>query len=713
MCKRITAILLALLLCVGGIPFTVMADTGATSDDLTLLFEDTFDSYGRETSISATSMVDFFHSEANVYGNGYIRVTQGESDNWYLESNVFTEVFNETPIVGSYAFSLDVLGAGGAVSSGVFVRGLDTAPCFYEADGHPGSSTGQSGLFLYPRESQLGVNIKTYDPNWTEWDAFVQNNTIMFDLPTDVTYPYNIKVTDIAKEITVYVNDTLMCRIDISNPGKTYEKHCSNDECYGTATLYGADGAVLGNYTDTLLGSFGSIFGWATRATDISVDNVRVWIGKAQQTILAIEKLPASVNTSNLDKAKELVAAARDLYDGLSADEKDLISNYENLLKLEAGIREVEETLNVKWSDPAYTEMETTSEDTAEGTLKYTLSEDGTTVTISYAVNGETLSHTVPNHDNYLFGGYAATDDLGRSLYDSYEVGSYGSGQERYVGLFYFLCQGEHGRSDNLVDLQKVLDKYGPEVAGQKNDTIYPEGANFWWGEPLYGYYYSTDAWVMRKHAELLTLAGVDFLYFDVTNGYTYIHNATKLMECLHDLNEQGFDAPQVVFYTSSNSEDVIRQLYDKIYSENIYPDTWFRVNGKPVIIGMSDFDMDGFFTVKRRMWPTDANVVENGWPWMDFNWPQRAIKNRAGDGSAISVSVAQHSMFPFSDSSLYGNCMNRGRSYNNPDNVRYRGNISQDYRQTLENSYNAWLSDETLTMHGINLQKQFDNAVE
>ena len=74
-------------------------------------------------------------------------------------------------------------------------------------------------------------------------------------------------------------------------------------------------------------------------------------------------------------------------------------------------------------------------------------------------------------------------------------------------------------------------------------------------------------------------------------------------MECLHDLNEQGFDAPQVVFYTSNASEEVIRQLYDEIYSENVYPDTWFRINGKPVIIGMSDFDMDGFFTVKRRVY--------------------------------------------------------------------------------------------------------------
>ena len=377
--------------------------------------------------------------------------------------------------------------------------------------------------------------------------------------------------------------------------------------------------------------------------------------------------------------------------------------------------QEEEAAREVNWPDPTYTEQETVADDTNAGTLKYTASEDGATVTISYEVNGETLSYTVPNNDNYLFGGYAATDDLGRSLYDSTAVGSYGTPeQERYIGLFYFLCMGEHGQHDKVVDLQKVLDQYGPESGAVKNDELYPEDANYWWGEPLYGYYYSNDTWVMRKHAELLTMADVDFLYIDVTNAFTYIHNAVALMEILHELSEQGFDAPQVVFYTNANSEGVIRQLYDSIYGPGLYPDTWFRINGKPVIIGPTNFDMDGFFTVKRSQWPTEG-AVDNAWPWMDFGWPQRVYKNRNGDGSAISVSVAQHSgTVVFSDSSLYGDYTNRGRSYNNPTNISHRwSTIKDDYRQTLQSSYDAWLADQTLTMQGLNFQKQFDNAVE
>ena len=40
----------------------------------------------------------------------------------------------------------------------------------------------------------------------------------------------------------------------------------------------------------------------------------------------------------------------------------------DRLTSAEASIREIEAALNVEWPDPAYREMETTSEDTAAGT---------------------------------------------------------------------------------------------------------------------------------------------------------------------------------------------------------------------------------------------------------------------------------------------------------------------------------------------------------
>ena len=347
----------------------------------------------------------------------------------------------------------------------------------------------------------------------------------------------------------------------------------------------------------------------------------------------------------------------------------------------------------------------TPEEDLYEGTLKMETSADGSTVTISYKVGEETVSYTVPNNYNYTMGGYAATDDLDRNMFTSADTGAYGSTGEHYVGLFYFLWQGEHG-DNGVFDLQKIIDEVGVEAAGSTNCGKYgPVGAMHWFAEPLYGYYYASDQWVHRKHAELLTQANVDFLYFDVTNGYSYLHNAKKLMECLHELNEQGFDAPQVVFYTNSNAAGVIREVYNAIYKQNVYPDTWFCINGKPVIIGPMDANIDDYFTMKQNQWPTEQSKL-NGWPWMDFQWPSRLFRSAYDfDGAAISVSIAQHSgTVAFSDSSLYNNHTNRGRSF-------WAEKRSND--KILLQRYEEWKADPTLSYQGLNFQAQFDRAID
>ncbi|MBQ3507136.1 MAG: hypothetical protein IJA91_01185, partial [Clostridia bacterium] len=348
---------------------------------------------------------------------------------------------------------------------------------------------------------------------------------------------------------------------------------------------------------------------------------------------------------------------------------------------------------------------DTSESDSYAGTLKCETSADGKTVTISYDVNGETVSYTVPNNYNYTMGGYAATDDLDRTMYTSADTGAYGSTGEKYVGLFYFLWQGEHG-DNGVFDLQKIIDEVGVEAAASTNCGKYgPIGAMHWFAEPLYGYYYANDQWVHRKHAELLTQANIDFLYFDTTNGYAYLHNAKSLMKCLHELNEQGFDAPQVVFYTNSSAENVIRQVYNDIYSKGLYEDTWFKINGKPVIIGPNEANIDDFFTMKQNQWPNETSKT-NGWPWMDFQWPSRLYRSAYDfDGAAISVSIAQHSgTVAFSDSSLYNNSTNRGRSFW----AEKRSN-----EKILQQRYDEWKADPSLTNQGLNFQAQFDRAIE
>ena len=347
------------------------------------------------------------------------------------------------------------------------------------------------------------------------------------------------------------------------------------------------------------------------------------------------------------------------------------------------------------------------------GSLKYTPSADGSTVTISYVYNGEPVSYTVPNDAKYISGGFAATDDLGRTLPNSLMTGVYGDNGEHYVGIFYFLWHGEHG-DDGIYNLEEIMAKYGDlakdatAVDPVTGEPIYgPIGAMHFFAEPLYGYYYGKDGWVMRKHMELLANAGVDFLYIDVTNTYTSLNNVKRLMSICHDLNEQGYEAPKIVFYTKSGSAKVMRRLYDDIYAKNHLRDTWFFVDGKPVIIGTIDERVDkevrDFFTIKHEEWPNER-PNENSWPWMEFSWPQPIHTDATGTPSAISVSIAQHNQsVTFSDSSHYGYAYNRGRSFN----------AATADAAAMEAYRAAYDADPSLSMLGLNFQAQWDRAIE
>ena len=402
---------------------------------------------------------------------------------------------------------------------------------------------------------------------------------------------------------------------------------------------------------------------------------------------------------------------------------------------------------------PAFAaEAPAASQDNKASSVTYTPSADGETVTISYMLNGQKVSYTVPNDKQYLSGGYAGVDDLGRPLYDSNTegVGAVPAEQERYVGLFYFLWAGVHtlsGAQDKGIarDIQKILDGTATVGFGVKNEM-------HWFAEPLYGYYKSNDTWVMRKHAELLTIAGVDFLYFDVTNSAHYAENALLLMEILHELNEQGYDAPQVVFYTNTGAVQRISDLYHKIYKNKMYPDTWFCIDGKPVVVapeaqvgtddkpiaynkvnavtedtkltgtgtGSKAISIMDVFTVKRTIWPNNsdqvANLTGNYWPWIDFQWPPRVYTNADGEEGAISVSVAQHSGNTcFSDSVLEGYFYNRGRTFTSnglPSPDIYYNATNSAFNIRLLSAYRAVQEDPTVSYRGLNLQEQFDNAI-
>ena len=280
--------------------------------------------------------------------------------------------------------------------------------------------------------------------------------------------------------------------------------------------------------------------------------------------------------------------------------------------------------------------------------------------------------------------------------------------ENRLVGMFYFLWLGEHGRH-KPYDISKIL--AADPMAGYKPDSDVWGGIGTYhhWGEPFYGYYYSDDEWVIRRHMKLLTQAGIDFLFFDTTNAVIYEKNVKIVLKVLSEYIDRGLKAPKVMFYTNTASGETVQKIYESIYKPGYCRNTWFCMNGKPVIIAVPEEcseETRDFFDIKLSQWPNEADKA-GGWPWMDFVKPQRAFPDLNGVPEVINVSVAQHPQIRFGDSAMYGETTNCGRSYHEGREDKFAGSFCQgfnfaeqferaleaDVPVTLVTGWNEWIA--------------------
>lgn len=284
-----------------------------------------------------------------------------------------------------------------------------------------------------------------------------------------------------------------------------------------------------------------------------------------------------------------------------------------------------------------------------------------------------------------------ATDALGRTTPDR-AAGVPAPRENRLVGLFYFLWLGECGKH-KPYNISEIV--AADPQAGYKPDSDVWGGVGTYhhWGEPFYGYYYSDDEWVVRHHMKLIMQADIDFLFFDTTNALMYEHNSKLVMRVLQEYHDEGWKIPQVMFYTNTASGKTVQEIYEKIYRPGFARDTWFCLDGKPVIIAVEaecSPECRAFFNIKMSQWPNEPDKL-GGWPWMDFTRPQRVFSNLQGVPEVINVSVAQHPQLRFGDSVLYGETGNCGRAFHNGHN---------------DPAPDAWKK-------GYNFAEQFDRAVE
>ncbi|MCX6182415.1 MAG: family 43 glycosylhydrolase [Bacteroidetes bacterium] len=282
---------------------------------------------------------------------------------------------------------------------------------------------------------------------------------------------------------------------------------------------------------------------------------------------------------------------------------------------------------------------------------------------------------------------WVATDALGRTVPNYSTVGASRTG--KYVGVFYYLWLGTHGTKVN--DITKILKQYPSDPLSASNPGWGGQSSFHFWGEPEMGYYRSEDPWVVRRNMIMMANAGVDFLYFDATNAFTYLSVVDTVCRIITELRAQGIPAPYICFTTNSSSGKTMNALYDNFYALNKYKDTWFVWEGKPLILGdINDVvlrsDVKNFFTI-RKSWVGSSNSaqMENHWPWL--NWTPQSW-GWTGDPNyreQVAVAVAFHPANP------------RGQSWTTTTN------------QPASNT--SYLNQ--FTGKGLHAQEQWDKALE
>ena len=236
---------------------------------------------------------------------------------------------------------------------------------------------------------------------------------------------------------------------------------------------------------------------------------------------------------------------------------------------------------------------------------------------------------------------WVATDGLGRGLPGADDVGPPRAGKS--VGVFYFLWLGESG-DEGPFDIAKILAK---DPTALQNPTSPPWGREFaphHWGESIFGYYASDDESVLRKHAQMLVDADVDMIVFDVTNQVTYPRSWKALCRVFDKVKREGNRVPRIAFLCPfGDPKKVVRELWDDLYSRNLYPDLWFRWEGKPLILA-DPAQLGAGLEQGRRTAPIELREGHTLGQTFTADRPFNAVGGAAptwtGRGSAVTLSL-------------------------------------------------------------------------
>lgn len=306
---------------------------------------------------------------------------------------------------------------------------------------------------------------------------------------------------------------------------------------------------------------------------------------------------------------------------------------------------------------------------------------------------------------------WAATDALGRKVRSYDEAPAKRDG--KFVAIFYWTWHTfHHDEKFPVYNITEILREHPEAIKDYNHPAWGPTGPHYYyWEQPLFGYYQTTDKWVLRKHAEMLAAAGVDAVFFDCTNGHqTWIPSYEALMETWDQAQKDGVKVPKIAFMlpfgASVDSRISLRQLYNDLYKPGRYKNLWFIWKGKPCIMGYpdnltddpTDKEIASFFTFR----PGQPDYVDgprrnDQWGWLE-NYPQHGYVPTVGaDGKTtyeqVTVGVAQNTnpdrkghCGAFNTKDAYGRNFSIRNGFDpRPDGYLYGWNIEEQWERAYE----------------------------
>lgn len=296
---------------------------------------------------------------------------------------------------------------------------------------------------------------------------------------------------------------------------------------------------------------------------------------------------------------------------------------------------------------------------------------------------------------------WVATDSIGRALPDHDQVGRLK--KDKFVAMFYWTWHIAKHAEPGYVNIDQVIRKI-PDSVNDYNHPVWERYKNIechHWGEPLFGYYRTTDPWVLRKHAEMLADAGVDVIVFDCTNkSLTWKESYDILCQTWQQAMRDGVNTPKIAFFLPfgpyDNSLISIEKIYKDIYEPGRYKDLWFYWQNKPLIIAYPDNipePIKSFFTFRPgqpgyRCGPQR----KDDWSWLEV-YPQHGyVEYAPGKYEMVSVGVAQNATDDLVPAAMNDKDQVYGRSYTKvkgfdkrPDAVLYGLNFQEQWDRALE----------------------------